>query len=77
MNLPKCLQKYAAVIDEVSDERASGDGYWVYLKTGWRDDEGETHCVHEETPAECAKRMTHLTRCTIPGCCAPHPPITR
>jgi hypothetical protein len=70
MKLPKPLQPFADRIAEVSDERDAGDGYWVYLKVGWRDEEGETHCVHEDTPTACARRMPGLIRCTVPGCCS-------
>jgi hypothetical protein len=69
LKLPKCLQKYADKIAEVSDERGDDDGYWVYLVKGWRDDEGETHCIHEDNPRECALRMKNIVRCTTPGCC--------
>ncbi len=68
-NLPRPLKRFAHLISEVSDERSTDEGYWVYLIKGWRDDEGETHCIHEDNPTECAKRMTHLQRCTTPGCC--------
>jgi len=68
-DLPKCLRRFADKISDVSDERGSDEGYWVYLASGWRDDEGETHCIHEDTPSECAKKMTGIVRCTAPGCC--------
>ncbi len=68
-DLPKTLRKFADKIADVSDERGSGDGYWVYLVNGWRDDEGETHCIHEDTITECAKRMKHIQPCTEPDCC--------
>ncbi len=71
MNLPKCLQRYTDKISEVSDERSTDEGYWVYLAPGWRDDEGETHCIHEDTIKECAAKMKYVTRCTSPGCCTP------
>lgn len=70
-DLPRPLKKYADVISEVSDERSVGDGYWVYLIDGWRDDEGETHCIHEDNPTECAKKMPYIIKCTVPGCCDP------
>ncbi len=72
--LPRCLQKYAEEIAEVSDERRDGDGYWVYLAYGYRDHEGETHCLHEDTPEKCAKLMPLVKRCTEPGCCEKLPP---
>lgn len=67
--LPKPLRKYADKISDVSDERDSGDGYWVYLASGWRDDEGETHCIHEDTPTKCAALMPHIQKCVAPDCC--------
>lgn len=74
--LPKCLQKWAHLIAEVSDERRTGDdgegdGYWVYLVEGFRDPDGETHCIHEDTPSQCAKLMKWVTPCTKPNCCHP------
>lgn len=66
--LPACLRKYSRLIESVSDERGSGDGYWVYLVKGWID-HGGTHCVHEDTPEECAEMMSMVERCTEPGCC--------
>lgn len=67
--LPKCLRKFADKIESVSDERGSDDGFWVYLIERWRDDEGETHCIHEDNPKECATLMPHIQRCTDPNCC--------
>jgi len=68
-DLPKCLRKYADKIESVSDERGSDDGYWVYLAAGWRTPDGETHCVHEDNPTQCAREMKHITPCTVKGCC--------
>lgn len=64
--LPKCLRKYAHLIAEVSDERrgyGENDGYWVYLVPGYIDPDGECHCIHEDTPAECAKLMKYVEKC--------------
>lgn len=69
-DLPKCLHKHAEKISSVSDERGSGDGYWVYLAPGWRDPDGETHCLHEDNPSQCAKLMKWIQPCTTPGCCS-------
>lgn len=68
--LPKSLRKFAHLIADVSDERAGGDGYWVYLVNGYRWD-GETHCVHEDTITDCARAMRCVAPCTVPGCCTP------
>lgn len=67
--LPKCLTEFAHLIESVSDERGNGDGYWVYLVTGWTDPDGETHCIHEPSPAKCAREMKHVRKCKTPGCC--------
>ncbi len=70
LKLPRCLKPFADVIAEVSDERRDGDGYWVYFVTGWIDYERETHCVHEDTPKECADRMKlGVVKCDNPRCC--------
>lgn len=75
-DLPKCLRKFADRIESVSDERSGydgDDGYWVYLASGWRDPDGETHCVHENSPSACAKLMKAIVPCTSPGCCTHAP----
>jgi hypothetical protein len=41
----------------------------VYLVAGWADADGETHCIHENTPAECAREMKYVGRCVKPCCC--------
>lgn len=53
--IPKILQKHAHLISDISDERNSGDGYWVYFKPGWINNFTETHCAHEDSATECAK----------------------
>ena len=54
-HLPKCLQKHAAFIDSVSDERSLGEGYWVILRDGWcPTSDPQNHTIHEDTPEECA-----------------------
>lgn len=66
MTLPRCLQPFAQFIEEVSNE---DNGYWVYLVRGWLDPDGETHCIHEDTPEECAELMQDIVKCEIQGCC--------
>jgi nitrogen fixation protein len=39
---------YEAVSDVYHDE----DGYWVYLKNGWRDGIMDTHVIHTDTIKE-------------------------
>lgn len=66
--IPATLRRYAAYIEDVSDERAGGDGYWVYLVPGWVCDDG-THCVHEDNITQCAAALRCIERCTAPNCC--------
>lgn len=55
MKLPASLRKWHKLIDYVSDERESGDGYWVYLNPGLINTLTETHMVHEDTLTDCAQ----------------------
>lgn len=59
VGIPRCLQKYAHMIARTSDERSSGDGFWVHLKDGWLWDGGST--IHEATPTACARVMKEVT----------------
>lgn len=43
------------LVDSVSDERRLGDGYWIYLKTGWIAASMECGSIHEESPSACLK----------------------
>lgn len=65
--LPVPLRPYAGMIEEVSDERSSGNGYWVYLVAGLRYYDG-THCVHEDTPRACAFAMANVEPCSLECC---------
>lgn len=66
--LPKSLARWADVIDEISDERGSDEGYWVYLKAGWWSPDDETHCIHEDTIRECVVKMRNIEPCTKECC---------
>jgi hypothetical protein len=67
--LPKSLSRYRKLITAVSDERGSGDGYWVYLIAGWQNamDLG-CHIVHEETASECAAVLSDVIPCDCADC---------
>lgn len=39
----------------VSDERRMGDGFWIYLKTGWICASTECGTIHEDSPSKCLK----------------------
>lgn len=66
MKLPRCLQPFADRIAEVSDERSTEEGYWVYLAAGWWSPEDETHCIHEDNPQQCVYYLRTIERCP---CC--------
>lgn len=68
INLPKSLRRFADKIEEVSDERGSGDGYWVYLKNGWNSGDVGDHTIHEGTITECRDAMKMVLKCEG-SCC--------
>ena len=56
--LPRTLADLYAhpLVEEISDERAYGDGIWVYLESGIiREPCDQVHCVHEDTVKECCE----------------------
>jgi len=72
MRLPKTLERFRAIIAEVSDERNSEEGYWVYLKPGLWSPDDETHCVHEDRIGDIADKLKYVERC--PCCPGDVPP---
>ena len=67
MELPKCLRKYAAKIESVSDERGMGDGCWVYLADGLMDNSNhQCHIIHEDTFRECITYIRDAVPCNCP-----------
>lgn len=61
------IMNHPAVI-EISDERSSGDGFWVYLRSGHCNDEQGLHCIHEDSPTECLRRLRWIEECRCEGC---------
>ena len=61
--LPKTLRRWAPMISDISDERDSGDGYWVNLKCGWWLPDYETHSAHEDNVKECARALRYIAPC--------------
>jgi len=59
-----------SVIKEISDERSSGDGIWVYLKNGLLNDVDGTHCIHEDTWEEVFNKLykPNIVKCNCQGC---------
>ncbi len=67
--LPKTLQPLADRIDEVEDDRANQNGWWVYLKLGWQDRYNPTcHQIHEDTLKECASIVRDAIPCNCADC---------
>jgi len=52
---------------DVSDERSSGDGFWCYLGSGFCVEPG-LHCIHEDSPTQCAKILRSVTACDCVDC---------
>ncbi len=59
-------------IDCVSDERASGDGFWIYLKTPFcnrvSEPWGGLHVIHEQTIGACIKQLKGADKCDCDSC---------
>jgi hypothetical protein len=48
--LPKSLRRYAARIEDYSDERDGNNdnGVWVYYVPGWKSDRDPMGCLHQD-----------------------------
>lgn len=55
-------------VEEISDERSAGDGFWVYLKSGFYGYEEGSHIIHEDSPSECLKFMRDVRPCKCNEC---------
>lgn len=53
-------------IEEISDERAMGNGWFVYLKPGWHY-KGQ-HCFGEDTKRAIKDTMTFVSPCSCEEC---------
>jgi hypothetical protein len=69
--LAALLTKHPDKVDSISDESFCGDGYWVYLKAGWRC--GEVHCVHEWNMADLKSAFRSVEPCDCADCRAHKP----
>ena len=66
MKLPKNLEKY---VDEIIDERGEDNGYWVYLKYGFKVDySASDHIIHEDTVKECIDYLRSVEPCDCREC---------
>jgi hypothetical protein len=58
--LDKLATKYLAAIDDISDERNLGDGFWIYLKKPFFNAHMESRIIHEQKLSDC---ISELKRC--------------
>lgn len=64
--MSKALKKHK-LVEEVEDDRANDNGWWAYLKPGWRSLE-QTHQVHEDTVRECLEQLRYCEPCDCDEC---------
>ena len=57
-----------AKIEELSDERASGGAWFVYLQPGWQT--GGAHCFGADSMAEVWRIMRTVQPCNCRDCAA-------
>ena len=50
-------EKYLAAIDEISDERNNGNGWWIYLKKPFFNTEMESRIIHEQQLTDCIRQL--------------------
>lgn len=62
------LKKDPRVSDAWSEGGSQEDGYWVSLKSGWRDSFTETHCVHEWNMKDLLNAFRHIEKCECEEC---------
>ncbi len=61
-NLPS---KYKAAILDVSDERNNGDGWWIYLKPPYFNNEMECRIIHEQQLSSCISILKSIVNNNI------------
>lgn len=57
ISLQRLWQHYPDAIEDISDERSMGDGYWVYLSDQYFYEDGECRTIHEDTIADLYRAM--------------------
>lgn len=71
MKIPSTLRPYASKIDYIEDARHgfNNDGWRVFLRKGWIDNEMGTHQVFEFTLKDCASRLKDfVVKCNCEDC---------
>lgn len=66
MNAARAIKANDHRVEEISDERATGDGIWFYLKPGWI--WGEVHFIHEDTVGACRDQLKLIAPCACKEC---------
>lgn len=68
MKLKKLIQNHPRV-EDISDERGSGDGCWVYLKRGWGErGNPQCHTIHEDTWSDVLRAVRDAEPCECDNC---------
>lgn len=67
---PKTMTQFKADprVQDISDERGSGDGIWLNLRNGFMCGDTQTHSVHEDTVKECSESMKSVHPCACSEC---------
>lgn len=53
-------------IEQIDDERSIGNGWFVYLRPGFR--YGDAHCFSEDTKRDVARTMSQVEPCDCEDC---------
>ena len=62
MSIPK---KYE---DRVREMFHDDDGWWIYLKRGWRQGDNLCHTLHEDTKTRLMQELRNTKRCDCDYC---------
>lgn len=71
MTIPKTLQRFSSKIQSMDDERDTQNGYWIYLRRGWKSGNDPIGCVHQEhedTLTALVGRMYSVLPCDCAEC---------
>lgn len=60
------MTKHMQKIEELFDDRKSGNGWFVYLKPGWK--LNNEHCFSESTKSEVWRTMQDVETCDCEDC---------
>ncbi len=67
--IPGTLRRVAFKIEEVEDDRGNQNGWWVYLKRGWKVRGLDIlHSIHEDSLRDCLLETRMAERCECSDC---------